>query len=114
MSKILVTGCMGTLGRPLVAYLKRQGHEVWGADLQHQAEENYFRANVSSYRQLERVFEQDYDFVYHMFHTRLDWQPEISISEREHKASCWATPQDSLSMDLVLDEDACIKLFYGI
>ncbi|MCH9030889.1 MAG: NAD(P)-dependent oxidoreductase, partial [candidate division Zixibacteria bacterium] len=66
MSKILVTGCMGTLGRPLVTYLKRQGHEVWGADLQHQAGENYFRANVSNYRQLERVFEQDYDYVYHL------------------------------------------------
>lgn len=64
--KILVTGCMGTLGRPLVKELKRRGYEVWGCDLQHQPQENYIRADVSSYRQLERVFEQDYDYVYHL------------------------------------------------
>lgn len=66
MSKILVTGSRGVLGRPLVAELKRRGHEVWQADIQHQADANYIRANVASYRQLERVFEQDYDYVYHL------------------------------------------------
>ncbi|HSH00056.1 MAG TPA: NAD(P)-dependent oxidoreductase [candidate division Zixibacteria bacterium] len=66
MAKILVTGCMGTLGKPLVAELERRGHEVWGCDLQHQARENYIRADVANYRQLERVFEQSFDFVYHL------------------------------------------------
>ncbi len=66
MSKILVTGSHGTLGKPLVRELRRRGHQVWGCDLQHQAEEEYIRADVSSYRQLERVFQQDYDYVYHL------------------------------------------------
>lgn len=66
MAKILVTGSTGTLGRPLVRELRRRGHDVWQADLQHHAEANYFRADVSIYRQLERVFEQDYDYVYHL------------------------------------------------
>ncbi len=66
MAKILITGVMGTLGRPLKKELLRRGHEVWGLDLQHQAEQQYYRADVSSYRQLERAFEQDYDFVYHL------------------------------------------------
>jgi len=66
MSRILVTGSKGTLGRPLVQELKRRGHEVWGADLQHQADPRYIRADMASYRQLERVFEQDYDYVYHL------------------------------------------------
>ncbi len=66
MAKILVTGSKGTLGTPLVRELVRRGHEVWGCDLQHQADEQYIRADISSYRQLERVFEQDYDFVYHL------------------------------------------------
>ncbi len=66
MSKILVTGSKGTLGTPLVAELRRRGHEVWGCDLQHQADQQYFRADVAQYRQLERVFEQDYDYVYHL------------------------------------------------
>ena len=66
MAKILVTGSKGTLGRPLVRELKHRGHEVWQVDLQHHPDENYIRANMSSYRQLERVFEQDYDYVYHL------------------------------------------------
>jgi dTDP-glucose 4,6-dehydratase len=66
MSKILITGSHGTLGKPLVRELRRRGHQVWGCDLQHQADEEYIRADVSSYRQLERVFQQDYEYVYHL------------------------------------------------
>jgi len=66
MAKILVTGSKGSLGRPLVHELKRRGHEVWQVDLQHHLDDNYIRADVSSYRQLERVFGQQYDYVYHL------------------------------------------------
>ena len=66
MAKILITGVVGTLGRPLRQELETRGHDVWGTDLQHQAEQKYYRADVSNFRQLERVFEQDYDFVYHL------------------------------------------------
>ncbi len=66
MSKILVTGSRGTLGTPLVKELSKRGHEVWQCDLQHQRDDNYIRVDVSNYRQLERVFEQDYDYVYHL------------------------------------------------
>ena len=64
--KILVTGCKGTLGTPLVKELKKRGHEVWGCDLQHQRDDNYVRADIANFRQLERVFEQKYDYVYHL------------------------------------------------
>ncbi len=67
MARILVTGSKGTLGIPLVRELKKRGHEVWQCDLQHQKDENYIRADVSNYRQLERVFEASkYDYVYHL------------------------------------------------
>ena len=66
MAKILVTGCKGTLGSRLVAELKSRGHEVWGIDLQHQEGENYIRADIRDYRQLERVFDQNYDYVFHL------------------------------------------------
>ena len=66
MAKILVTGSKGTLGTPLVKKLQAGGHQVWGLDLQHQPDERYFRADVTSYRQLERAFEIDYDYVYHL------------------------------------------------
>jgi dTDP-glucose 4,6-dehydratase len=46
--------------------LRRRRHDVWGCDLQHQADAKYFRADVANYRQLERAFEQNYDYVYHL------------------------------------------------
>ncbi len=66
MARILVTGSHGTLGRPLVRELRKRGHQVWGCDLQHQPDDAYRRADVSLFRQLERVFEQSYDYVYHL------------------------------------------------
>ena len=66
MARILVTGSKGTLGRPLVKELRRRNHDVWSCDLQHQSDSQYFRADVSNYRQLDRVFEQSYDYVYHL------------------------------------------------
>lgn len=66
MSKILVTGSHGTLGKSLVRELRKRGNEVWGCDLQHQADQQYIRADVASFRQVERIFEQDFDYVYHL------------------------------------------------
>lgn len=67
MLKILVTGSKGTLGTPLVEELSKRGHEVWQCDLFHHRDENYIRADITKYRQLERVFEaNDYDYVYHL------------------------------------------------
>ncbi|KLU63986.1 dTDP-glucose 4,6-dehydratase [Desulfosporosinus acididurans] len=64
MAKILVIGSKGTLGSPLVGVLQSRGHEVWEVDLQHHQGDKYFRADIAEYRQLERVFERNYDFVY--------------------------------------------------
>ena len=55
--KILVTGSKGTLGMPLVKELLKRSLEVWQYDLQHQLDDNYIRADVSKYRQMERMFE---------------------------------------------------------
>lgn len=66
MAKVLVTGSKGTIGRPLVAELRRRGHDVWQMDLQHQPDLQYIRADVGNHRQLARVFEQEYDYVYHL------------------------------------------------
>lgn len=64
--KVLVTGSKGTLGAPLVGELKRRGSEVWGLDIQHHPDANYVRADISHYRQLERIFEIGFDYVYHL------------------------------------------------
>jgi len=67
MSKILVTGSQGTIGRPLVLELMKRGHEVWRCDLAHHYGDNYIRADVSKYRQLERLFDiHKFNYVYHL------------------------------------------------
>jgi dTDP-glucose 4,6-dehydratase len=68
VARILVTGSDGTLGRPLVAELRRRGHEVWGCDLHHGSDEQAIRADVREYRQLERVVRDagPFDYVYHL------------------------------------------------
>lgn len=65
--KILVTGGKGVVGTQLVKLLKVRGHDVWVCDLKHSFEDKYIRCNVSKYRQLEEVFENNkFDYVYHL------------------------------------------------
>lgn len=68
LARVLVTGSRGTIGRPLVEELRRRGHRVNGIDLSHSdaPEQLYRRADVGSFRQLERIFAEDYDYVYHL------------------------------------------------
>ena len=65
--RILVTGGLGTIGRPLVQELRQRGHDVWLLDLSHHHDPQYFRCDVRSFRQLERLFDQHrFDYVYHL------------------------------------------------
>ena len=61
--RIAVTGHLGTIGRPLVAQLRADGHEVTGIDIRHA--EDGVRADVADYRQLSRAM-PDVDLVYHL------------------------------------------------
>lgn len=69
MKRILITGSLGTIGRPLTAELAERGHIVFGCDLRHtgQEHETFMRADVGDYRQLDRVFrEYQPEVVYHL------------------------------------------------
>ena len=65
--RILVTGSEGTLGKRLVKALERRGHNVLCCDLQHIGRKDYIRADVGSFREIERAFSDCApDAVYHL------------------------------------------------
>ena len=65
--KILVTGGAGFIGTNLVNELTSRGHEVLAADVQNTDRDNYIRADVRNYRQIERIFQNNvFDYVYHL------------------------------------------------
>jgi len=60
------------------------------------------------------VSHSDRDFLYHYFVLHLKEKPEIILSDKEHKDFSWVTTEEALSMPLILDEDYCLKDYYGI
>ena len=65
--KILVTGGAGFIGTNLVNELRNRGHEVIALDYFNTERDNYIRANVKNFRQLEKAFDgQNFDYVYHL------------------------------------------------
>ena len=66
MARILITGALGAVGRPLWDSLVARGHDVRGADIRHSERPDYDRCDVGEYRQVEGLFAgREYDVVYH-------------------------------------------------
>ncbi len=66
--KVLITGSKGVVGSKLLEVLRNKGHDVFGVDLFHTNDkyghglgavqhENYFRCDISEYRQIKDVIE---------------------------------------------------------
>ena len=64
--KILVTGSLGTVGSPLVKKLRELNYNVFECDLVHSNRQNYKRVDIREYRQVEDLFNDDFDIVYHL------------------------------------------------
>ena len=60
------------------------------------------------------VHHDNYDFVYHIFYLNLETKPRFIINPVEHKDATWKTPTEALMLNLVPDEDYCIKAFYRL
>jgi len=68
---ILVTGGAGFIGTNLVNELQKRGHSVFAADLYNTDRENYVRADVRNYRQVEKLCAgEEFDYVYHLSRSR--------------------------------------------
>ena len=55
-----------------------------------------------------------YDFTYHIFHLPLSEKPNIILNPEEHQNFQWVTPKESLKINMVTDQDTCVKLFYKL
>jgi len=65
--KMLITGALGFIGKSLSKELKKRGYEVFGCDLYHSCDPNYFRCDIGKYRQIAKIFEkQRFDYVYNL------------------------------------------------
>lgn len=84
--RVLVTGGAGFIGTNLVNELTKRGHEVIALDMYHTERDNYIRADVRNYRQLERVFEKwNFDYVYHLAAEYGRWNGE------DYYENLWST-----------------------
>jgi 8-oxo-dGTP pyrophosphatase MutT (NUDIX family) len=55
-----------------------------------------------------------YDYVYHVFATSIERMPQLILNTTEHTEYMWISPQEALSMDLITDEDVCIRDHFKI
>lgn len=96
MARILVTGSLGTLGRPLVSLLESRGHSVLGCDLAHHANErapivgidtgDYVRCDIGEYSEIHDLFTQEgFDYVFHAAAEFGRWNGE------QHYPAVWQT-----------------------
>ena len=92
------------------------GEDITTAIIREVEEELNLRLDPSKlvYHSKTYVRHDGYDFIYHMFVYTLDNKPEIVINEADHKTYLWARPANALKMNLIPDEDFCIKLVYNV
>ncbi|MCC2632036.1 MAG: putative nudix hydrolase [Patescibacteria group bacterium] len=55
-----------------------------------------------------------YDIEYHTYRLTLKERPTIKLNPGEHTKMVWITPEESLLLNLIEDEDTCIRLIYNI
>lgn len=80
------------------------------------AEETGIVIAASLIRHVQKIYVSypDYDFPYHIFHTIVTERPAVHVKAKEHQDFQWVAPKEAIQLPLVPDEDACIKMVYGI
>jgi 8-oxo-dGTP pyrophosphatase MutT (NUDIX family) len=95
---------------------RESGEEIVETIIREMREEIGYEAAADSLTYFGSYFVRypEYDFVYHIFHHAPKELPEIDLDLSEHKAYIWTTPEDALKMDLIQDEDFCIKAYFQL
>ena len=105
---ILVTGGAGNIGTNLCNELRLRGHHVIAADLYNTERDDYIRADVRNYRQLQSIFEElgPFDFVYHLAAEYGRWNGEA------YYENLWQTNNVGTKHILRLQEKLGFKLIF--
>jgi 8-oxo-dGTP pyrophosphatase MutT (NUDIX family) len=79
-------------------------------------EEADLNINSSSLEYIKKTYlvYPSHHLIYHVFKVVLDTLPVIKLKLDEHTEYLWVTPVTALTMDLIPDEDYCIKQAYQI
>ncbi len=106
--RILVTGGAGFIGTNLVNELRKRGHIVIASDLFNTDRENYIKADVRNYRQLERIFNQfgPFDFIYHLAAEYGRWNGE------DYYENLWQTNVIGTKHMIKLQEKLKFKMIF--
>lgn len=54
----------------------------------------------------------NFDFIYYIYSIKLPSKPTIKMDIKDHKEFRWTTVNEALKLNLIPDEDSCIKLVY--
>jgi 8-oxo-dGTP diphosphatase len=57
------------------------------------------------------VTHDGYSFIYYMYTYRVSQKPTIQLTP-EHQDFKWVTAEEALALDLIPDEDFCIKMYF--
>lgn len=92
------------------------GEDLLNALVREVEEEIGVKTDKNEYKYFEGYFVRypGYDFLYHIYHLPLKDKPTIDLNLNEHKDMQWIRPEEALKLDLIQDEDVCIKWFYNI
>jgi 8-oxo-dGTP pyrophosphatase MutT (NUDIX family) len=65
---------------------------------------------------IEKLYDRypDFDFNYFLFKYGLSEKPDVKLRIKENSEYKWLTPEDALKMNLILDEDYCIRKAFNI
>lgn len=90
------------------------GENINDAILREIFEETGLELNDLKYFKKVYIQYPSYEFIYHIYHKKLEEEPKIKINLEEHKKYIWRSPQMALDENLIQELDNCIKMFYSI
>ena len=115
---ILITGILGVVGSKLEETLIKKGHKVFGVDLFHTnkkyghglgniGDDNYFRCDISQYRQIEEIIKYvKPDYVYNCAAEFGRWNGEYFYEQ------VWKTNAIGMKNIIRLQEKYDFKLIF--